>query len=255
MTIASIRKKLKEFNAAASTDPAALQSAWSRVFKTDLSTKSANAFADYYRNMRSQTKKQRGGAAAALSPAPLSYETVPGANVAVYGRFPVEAATDMPSILNMDVYFQNSLTAGCGVQDSSLRVPVDMGSNKVGGRRSRAAQRRGTKNMRKTYRKRNAARKASTLRRRSAVGGRKRGGSLLESIGSRLYMATAPPNTVQLTSNNWAGMAAPVSGRPEVAAWNYRSSGTDGLINPGMVSRIDGSFQQLANPAPWQSSN
>jgi hypothetical protein len=249
MTIASIRKKLQEFNAAASPDPDALRSAWSRIFNTKMSAKSANAFADYYRNMRSHTKKQRGGAAA-LSPAPLSYETVPGANVAVYGRFPVEAGTDMPSILNMDVYFQNSLTAGCGVQDSSLHVPVDMGSNKVGGRRSRASR---TKRAaaRKTYRKRNAARKARTLRRRD----RKRGGSLLESIGMRPYMATAPPNTVQLASNNWAGMAAPVSGRPEVAAWNYRSSGTDGLINPGMVSRIEGTFQQLANPAPWQTPN
>ncbi len=252
MTIASIRKKLKEFDAAQSTDPAALQDAWHRIFKTDLSAKSANAFATYYRNMRSHTKKQRGGAAA-LSPAPLSYETVPGANVAVYGRFPVEAGTDMPSILNMDVYFQNSLTAGCGVQDSSLRVPVDMGSNKVGGRRRSRASRRGSANMRKTYRKRAAVARKGTMRRRAY--GRKRGGSLLESIGMRPYMATAPPNTVQLASNSWSGMAAPVSGRPEVAAWNYRSSGTDGLINPGMVSRIPGTFSQLANPAPWQTPN
>jgi hypothetical protein len=252
MTIASIRKKLKEFNAAASTDPAALQSAWSRVFKTDLSAKSANAFADYYRNMRSHTKKQRGGAAA-LSPAPLSYETVPGANVAVYGRFPVEAGTDMPSILNMDVYFQNSLTAGCGIQDSSLRVPVDMGSNKVGGRRSRTGRTKRSA-ARKTYRKRNT-RKApnGTMRRRR--GDRKRGGSLLESIGMRPYMATPPPNPIQLASNGWAGMAAPVSGRPEIPAWNYRSSGIDGLIDPGVVSRIGGTFQQLANPSPWQTPN
>jgi len=249
MTIASIQKKLQEFNATASTDPESIQSAWSRIFKTELSNKSANAFAGYYRNMRSQSKKQRGGAA--LNPAPLSYETVPGANVAVYGRFPVEAGTDMPSITNMDVYFQNSLTAGCGIQDSSLRVPVDMGSNKVGGRRGRTGRsKRG--GARKTYRKRNT-RKANTMRRRR--GDRKRGGSLLESIGMRPYMATAPPNTVQLASNGWSGMAAPVSGRPEVPAWNYRSSGTDGLINPGMVSYIGSDFGKLASPAPWQTPN
>jgi hypothetical protein len=250
MTIATIRKKLKEFNDSASTDPAALQSSWSRIFKTELSNKSANAFADYYRNMRSNTKKQRGGSA--LNPAPLSYETVPGANVAVYGRFPVEAGTDMPSITNLDVYFQNSLTAGCGVQDSSLRVPVDMGSNKVGGRRGRSNR---TKRVtaRKTYRKRSTARKANTMRRRR--GDRKRGGSLLESIGMRPYMATPPPNPVQLASNSWSGMAAPVSGRPEIPAWNYRSSGIDGLINPGLVSHIDSNFGKLASPSPWQTPN
>ena len=254
MTITSIRKKLKEFDAAASTDPADLQSTWSRVFKTDLSNKSANAFADYYRNMRSHTKKQRGGSA--LNPAPLSYETVPGANVAVYGRFPVEAGTDMQSILNMDVYFQNSLTAGCGIQDSSLRVPVDMGSNKVGGRRSRTGRTKRSTG-RKTYRKRNTrkAPNGTMRRRRGPAGGRKRGGSLLESIGMRPYMATVTPNPVQLASNNWAGMAAPVSGRPEIPAWNYRSSGIDGLINPGMVSRIGSDFSQLASPAPWQTPN
>jgi hypothetical protein len=249
MTIASIRKKLQEFNKTGSSDPAALQSAWSKIFKTDLSNNSANAFADYYRNMRSHTKKQRGGSA--LNPAPLSYETVPGANVAVYGRFPVEAGTDMPSITNMDVYFQNSLTSGCGTQDSSLSVPVDMGSNKVGGRRGRTGRSKRSV-QRKTYRKRNT-RKSNTMRRRR--GDRKHGGSLLESIGMRPYMSTAPPNTVQLTSNNWAGMAAPVSGRPEIPAWNYRSSGLDGLINPGLVSHIDSDFNKLASPAPWQTPN
>ena len=176
--------------------------------------------------------------------------------------FPVEAATDPASIRNLDVFFQDSLVKGCGTENSSLSVPVDMGSNKVGGKRSRSRSRslshsrararahsqkrgkRAVKNQRKTYRKHRASR-------------RQRGGEIWDSLQGRaplLYNATPFPNTMQSLASVWSGGTepVPVSSSPAVHTWQPLSNGIAGTIDPGIITRLPDDLNTLANPAPWQ---
>lgn len=256
-SIASVQRGLSKFDTYARkhyTNISALQAKWEDLFSTPLTLASAKSFATYYKEMRSKTtrRNKRGGA---LSGAPLDYTMVPGANVQVYGRFPVEADTDPATIRDLDVYFQDSLTKGCGIENSSLTVPVEMGSNKVGGkRRNMRKSRANRKNTRKTTRKAN--RKNSRKANRKTAR-RHRGGDLTTSLMYHPYISSIPSGTVQNTILNWEGThpPVPVSGNPTVQSWDYASHGTKGLINPGLVTPIVGNFEKLASPPPWQTPN
>jgi hypothetical protein len=257
-TIAELRTDLRAFDAAAAKaiaarDPeAALQTAWSRKFNSELSNASAKSFLKYYRDMRSKSKRASRRQAGGMAPI---HDTgmAPGLSVGVYGNFPFEAATDMQSIQDLDVYFANSLNRGCGIENSSLTVPETMGSNKVGGaRKSRKSA------ARKSYKKRRVAARKSMRRARKYRGNYKgRGGNLLESLASHPYISSAPPNMIQQASAAMSGSTSPVPfpGAPTSHAWNYQSIGTSGIINPGVVSSISADLTNLASPAPWQTSN
>lgn len=241
-TVLELQDQLRTFDTFARTnsDPRSLQSKWSELFDTSLHANEANAFASYYREMRSNThgsrsrrhsrrrntrKAMKGGSA------PLSYQMVPGANVAVYGRFPVEADTDPATIRDLDVYWQSGLTGTCGSGTAYWpSVPADMGSNKVGGGRRR--------------------RRGRTMRRKM------RGGNMLESLISRPVLSTVPENLLQIGVHNVQGgvPSMPVPSSPVQHTWQYMSNGTQGLINPGLVTQIDSDMTKLASPAPWQTS-
>jgi hypothetical protein len=259
-TIASIQRSLKKFDEFArkhTNDEQAYKRKWKTLFNMNMSDLSAKSFAQYYKEMRSKTRRMNGGSA------PLQYQMGPGLHVQNYGNFPVEAATDPASIRNLDVFFQDSLVKGCGTENSSLSVPVDMGSNKVGGKRSRSRShslshsrararahshkrgQRAVKNQRKTYRKHRASR-------------RQRGGDMWDSLVSRaplLYNATPFPNAMQSVANIWNGGTepVPVSSSPAVHTWQPMSSGIAGTINPGIITRLPDDLNKLASPAPWQS--
>ena len=249
-TISEIQRKLKQFNhfAAESNDPVAYQKKWKELFHMPLSSQSAHSFASYYRDMRSNTRKhasrkhkQRGGAA------PLDYVMTPGLNIQAYGRFPIEAGTDPASIRNLDVYFRDSLTADCGIKDSSLHVPANMGSNQVGGARRRASRR-----ARRTMRRRGAHGRRRTFR--------QRGGDLLESITARvpfIHNSSVAPNMLQAAQNVYTGGTQPVPAPADPAAhtWEARTHGVANLINPGLVAHVPNDVGKLANPAPWMTSN
>jgi hypothetical protein len=231
-----------------------------------LDSESAKSFHKYYRNMRSHTKSQSGGMA------PLDYGMTPGLNPGAYGRFPVAIDTDPQSIQNLDVYFQNSLTKGCGTENSSLAIPEGMSSNLVGGR-SRKNHAANRKNSRKANRKAN--RKAtranartlrSKLSRKSArkTARRQHGGimditSLPSAIYSRPYMADVPTNTFQSIGAAVTGSTTqiplniPNPPSPVDKSWSYLSHGMAGIINPGNVTPIGDQFSALASPAPWQT--
>jgi hypothetical protein len=200
-------------------------------------------------NTRRHSRKQRGGAAA-IQGAPLDYSMVPGLNIQAYGRFPIEAGTDPASVRNLDVYFQDSLTKDCGVKDSSLHVPANMGSNKVGGAR-RHKSRRASHGKRKTQRRGGRKGRRGTYK--------QRGGDLLESITARapfVYNATVSPSLVQQASHALAGstQAVPAPADPSVHTWEARTNGLSGLINPGQVAYVPNDVGRLANPAPWMSA-
>jgi hypothetical protein len=250
-TISDIQSKLKQFNkfAQVSPNPKAYQQKWKELFNAPLSSQSAHSFATYYRDMRSNTRKnrrnlasrkQRGGAAP-ISGAPLDYSMAPGLNIQAYGRFPVEAGTDPSSVRDLDVYFRDSLSADCGVKDSSLKVPANMGSNQVGGRRRRRTIRRRGRNSR--------SRKF-----------RQRGGDLLESITARvpfIHNSSVAPNLLQSAQNAYTGGTQPVPAPADPAAhtWEPRTHGIAGLINPGIVAYVPNDVGRLANPAPWMTSS
>jgi len=249
-TIAELQRKLKAWNIFAkkasqrSGAEAALQSKWTSLFSEPLSNSAAITFVKYYREMRGNTtRKQSGGMA------PLSYQMTPGANVSVYGRFPVEVDTDMGSIRDLDVYFRDSLSAGCGTENSSLTVPVEMGSNQVGGKKARKSRnvrktKRNTRNARKTMRKMKTSR-------RNRVTRRMRGGA--DWWDYRPYWASVPPNAIEQVSSAYAGVEPPASGNPTDHSWNYKSSGATDFINPAsLVTNIKSDLSLYANPAPWQ---
>lgn len=245
-TIKEIQSDLRAFDKHARTADSAeqLKKQWKSFFSQDLSNEAANAFMRYYRSMRSKTsRKMRGGMA------PLSYQMAPGANVAVYGRFPVEADTDMSSIKDLDVFFNSGLSHSCGKENSSLTVPENMGSNKVGGARRKSSRKASTQSRRRRTQRRRINRKSSTRR--------FHGGNLLESVAMRPMMATVPPNMLQVQFHNASGGVPPmpIPSSPVSHTWQYVSNGTAGLINPGAITNIGSDMTKMASPAPWQTAN
>jgi len=260
-SISMIQRDLAAFDSYARKhidDVSALQSKWKALFDMPLSLESAKSFSTYYKTMVSKknTRKHSGGA---LTGAPLEYTMTPGANVQVYGRFPVEADTDPSTIRDLDVYFQDSLTKGCGTENSSLTVPVEMGSNQVGGKNRKANRksRINRKNSRKTLRKN--SRKVSRKNRKTLRRNRRshRGGDLMTSLAYHPYLSSVPQNMIQnaVLSSEGTYPPTPVSGNPTVQTWEYNSRGTAGTINPGIVTPIGNDFQRLASPPPWQTPN
>jgi len=198
------------------------------------------------------TRKQSGGMA------PLTYAMTPGANVSVYGRFPVEVGTDMGSIRDLDVFFRDSLSNGCGTENSSLTVPVEMGSNKVGGKRNS----RKLHNSRKQHKSRKLRKNNLRSVRKTRAGrrtARHYGGvwSLSDALPDyRPYWASAPPNPLQAGMASYHAITPPISApsSPVDHTWKYMSDGSTGLIDPGQVANIKSSLSALANPAPWQKT-
>jgi hypothetical protein len=192
-------------------------------------------------------QKQRGGSAP-IQGASLDYSMTPGLNIQAYGRFPIEAGTDPSSVRDLDVYFRDSLTADCGVKNSSLHVPADMGSNKVGG-----GSRRQRKQRNRTLRRRRGGRG------RSRGGFRQRGGDLLESITARapfIHNSSVAPNMLQSAQNAYTGgtQAVPAPADPSIHTWEPRTHGIGGMINPGIIAHVPNDIGKIANPAPWMSS-
>jgi hypothetical protein len=245
-SIAQIQHKLKEFDAFArrSDKTAALQKKWAALFDTPLTELSAKSFVAHYRNMRSGRKtkrnqrksrkasckasckvsrkasrKHRGGVA------PLNYVMTPGADVPVYGRFPVELDTNPAGIQDLDRYFQDSLTLECGKENISLQVPPNMGSNQVGGRKNKGRQ---------TKRQNNqcGAGLVDWLTGSSTA-------TLDPSANSfsRPYVASVYPNILQRAATTYDASAPnyPAPAAPEDRTWSYSSHGIAGAINPAKL--------------------
>jgi hypothetical protein len=287
-TIAKIQMKMKEFDTFArntvhtKSPEDALQAKWKELFGIDLANNSAKSFTNYYRSMSS---RQSGGAFSQLTPAALEYTMSPGLNPGAYGRFPVAIDTDVQSIRDLDVYFQNSLTSRCGAENSSLTIPEGMGSNHVGGasrknsRKSSRKNRRGVgscsrknvmrKNvMRKSSRK-NVMRKSSrknvmrkNVMRKDRRNTRRQNGGLLgvadnltTSLTTRPYLASVPVGVLQSVGAAASGSTqqVPTSGNPTTHTWHYQNKGVDGLVQPSNVAYIADNFDKFASPAPWQT--
>lgn len=245
-TVSELQTKMRNFNSTArsASSAADLQKAWNKMFGVQLSSESANAFLNHYRGMRSKSRKMRGGS---YSPAQLSYTMTPGMTVETYGRFPVDISTDPESIKSLDVYFNDSLAAGCGKEAGMWPSPAPtMGSNKVGGGRRRHSLRRGRRGIPKSLKKHRRG-KNYTLRRH-------RGGNLLDSIGMRPYIATNPENALEGAVRGVYGQPTAPSGDPVQHTWQMYTNPSNPLFNPSIVTSIGSDISRLASPAPWQTS-
>ena len=115
----------------------AFQSEWKKTFRRTVDAKAAEAYLSLKHvssprvtKKHKQTQKQKGGSASAIAGAPLDYMTRPGVT-GTYGSFPAYISSGMLP------YPQDSISASCGKVDSTPNVPVGIGSNKVGGGKTR----------------------------------------------------------------------------------------------------------------------
>jgi hypothetical protein len=180
---------------------------------------------------RSMTKKRsslRGGAAYELAGAPLDYAMTPGSAfttnpaVAVYDRFPIDPTVNPQVVSDLDVFFGSALTRGCGVENSSLQVPADMGSNQVGGKRRKTHHRK--------YRGGNASSMAEPKFLDTIGNGM---GDLATTIGFHPYMNSSIPSTPHSLTSQWQGKmdTIPASSDPTDHTWTYATD-----LKPDSVS-------------------
>ena len=120
----------------------AFQAEWKKVFRRTVDAKAAEAYLSLKHTATprvTKKHKQAGGSAMALAGAPLDYMTRQGVT-GPYGSFPAYLSDGMLP------YPEDSVSAQCGKIDITPNVPVDIGSNKVGGGR-RNKTRRNRKQM------------------------------------------------------------------------------------------------------------
>ncbi len=166
----------------------AFQAEWKKTFHHDVNAKAAEAYlAIKHRSGSKKTKKQRGGAAA-LAGAPLDYMTRQGV-YGVYGNFPQYVSSGLSFYNQIN---QDSLTAACGTENITPKLPADMGSNEVqkGGKRGGKKSRKSLKKGRKTRKQRGGA--SQMQNDLAAVR------ATLDVIGTRPIPNTVPPSSASI---------------------------------------------------------
>jgi len=109
----------------------AFQKEWLRVFKRPVDDKAADAYL-MFESKRSGSRKQHGGAA--LAGAPLDYTVRPGlVQEGPYAAFPAYLDKGLDAYATK--FNQDSISSQCGQVNTNPKIPADMGSNQVGGRR------------------------------------------------------------------------------------------------------------------------
>lgn len=173
---------------------------WRRVFHRPVDAKAADAYLKFeekkYRKS-THTRKQRGGESN-LAGAPLDYSTRPGI-YGVYGEFPayVDSGLDFYDKINIQ-----APTAGCGVENTTPKVPLSIGSNLVG---QKGGKRKG---------KRNGTRKQR--------GGFPSISDFAQAFSFRPITASVPTSPLyDLTTSMRNPMNLPASPEPNTAHLNY----------------------------------
>jgi hypothetical protein len=119
------------------------QKEWAKVFHHEIDAEAAQSFLQFHSKKgktRKQKQKQKGGSAP-LAGAPLDYTTRPGTYETPYGSFLEYVSSGFNFY---DKINQNSfIPTQCGKENITPQIAADMGSNKVGGGRTRRRQRGG----------------------------------------------------------------------------------------------------------------
>ena len=172
---------------------------------------------------RQRMTRKRGGASYELAGAPLDYAMVPGGSatafttnpaVAVYDRFPIDPTVNPQVVSDLDVFFGSALTRGCGVENTSLQVPADMGSNQVGGKRK---NKRNSRKIRGGY--------TDILSNVKDFG---------DSMAYHPYMNSSVPTLPHSLNHQWQGKldTIPASSDPTDHTWSYATEMAKQPVNP-----------------------
>jgi hypothetical protein len=209
----------------------AMKRAWQRTLGSSLSDSSANAFVRHYREM-TKGKKQRGGAAYALSGASTEYVMGPGAagmSPIPYGHF-TDDVTSNPSLLRqvggpaeIPEIAQN---VDCGVDRYPTMTEARMAQVGAGrnlytrSRMNRKASRKASRKNRKNSRKNRASRKHRASR-------KQRGGNLLVALNPMNWLNPLGAPTVSSGSmdpvpgsHGWVPQSHGVNAIPSIAGLN-----------------------------------
>jgi hypothetical protein len=177
----------------------AFQAEWKKTFHRDVNSKAAEAYlALKHKAAPRMTKKQRGGSAA-LSGAPLDYMTRQGV-YGVYGNFPQYVSSGLSFYNQIN---QDSLTANCGTENITPKLPADMGSNEVQkGGKSRRYGRKGRKGRktRKGRKQRGGSAAADALTSTRAT---------LDVMSSRPIPGSVPPSNAFIQQMGLKGVTVP----------------------------------------------
>jgi hypothetical protein len=175
----------------------AFQAEWKKTFGRFVDAKAAEAYLALKRMTTPRgrtTRKQKGGSAAgALAGAPLDYMTRAG-GTGVYGNFPAYQTS------GLDRYYQDSMSAQCGKEDSTPTVPVDMGSARTqyGGR---AGTRRRLGRPRKTRKQQGGSLLSDTLQNVRTT---------LDVAVNRPWADVSPPSNAGVANMSLKGVDASV---------------------------------------------
>ena len=140
MTVPQLRRAFEHidsFVAKKGTNVDAFRKEWKKTFGKEVSRAAAEDYLKFVGSKKSKKGAQSGGALS-LSPAPLGYDLRAGTDTP-YGSFPSYVAGGF-GFANAD-----SISAACGRENITPRLPADLGSNKVGGgrRKTRKTKRQG----------------------------------------------------------------------------------------------------------------
>ena len=175
----------------------AFQKEWSKVFHRSVDNKSADAYLQFEekKKKKSGTRKQGQRGGAPLGGAPLDYSTRPGVE-GVYGVFPAYVSSGLAFYNDIN---KQAPVAGCGVENTTPKVPLSIGSNEV--------QKGGKRKTRRNKRQ---------------------GGGAFPSIADfaqafsfRPFNSTAPPGTLYNAQMAYKGVDPPPSSAPNTANPGY----------------------------------
>lgn len=184
----------------------AFQKEWSKVFHRSVDDKSADAYLQFEekKKKKSGTRKQRGGSmvttgqrgGAPLGGAPLDYSTRPGIE-GVYGSFPAYVSSGLAFYNDIN---KQAPVAGCGVENTTPKVPLSIGSNEV--------QKGGKRKTRKN-------------RRQGGGGTFPSIGDFAQALSFRPFTASAPPGNFYNAQMAYKGVDPPPSSQPNTANPGY----------------------------------
>lgn len=204
-----VESHLKKTGAVKSLIPA-FQKEWKKTFHHEVNSKAAEAYLSIkHRSAPRKTKKQRGGSAAPLAGAPLDYMTRQGV-YGVYGNFPAYVSSGLTFY---DQINQDSLTAQCGKENITPKLPADMGSNLVhkgGAKKHGRKSRRHLKKGRKTRKQRGGN---STFQDTMASTR-----ATLDVIANRPFPGSQPPTTAFIQQ---MGLKGETVGTPHPSVQQY----------------------------------
>ena len=117
------------------------QDEWRKVFSHEIDGEAAQSFLRFHSKKNKTKKAKQSGGAAPLAGAPLDYTTRPGTYETPYGSFLeyISSGFNFYDKINTDSFVPTQ----CGKENITPQLAANMGSNKVGGGKTRRRQRGG----------------------------------------------------------------------------------------------------------------